>query len=646
MIKLLRYLKKKDWVLIIAILGLTILQVYCMMTLTDYIKGITQAITYLNYHNQAPVEFFTSFATNEQQQIAIKALLGGYTEWSQFDDATINSISSMIAAQGQDGSAVSGMIVAIRDAGVGDIWWNAGMMILSASGMILVQAIISIISAHIASSLATNVRFALNNRISSFSLAEINRFSTASLVTRATNDVQQVQFCLLLTFRMFFQAPVTAIWAILKINAVSWQLMLPTIIGVILLIFGMGVLLIFVMPKFKSIQKLIDRLNGITRENLSGIRVVHAYNAESYQEEKFAKANSTLTSTQLFTGNMMSMMSPYITIIMNGISIAVYWIGAVLINNPAETVTYSQLLSFMMLSTQIVMAFMMLLMMFYMVPRASVCAKRINEVLKTEPSIHDPEIEKERTEKGTIEFRDVSFAYPGATEDVIEHISFSAKKGETVAFIGATGSGKTTIVNLADRLYDVREGEVLVDGVNVKDLKQNTLHSLIAFVPQKGLLFKGTIKSNIAFGNPSLSDEEVVKAAEIAEADSFIREKEEGYEAPIAQGGSNVSGGQRQRLCIARAVAMKPEFIIFDDSFSALDFKTDRKVRENLRESEKDVTKLIVAQRIGTIMDADHIVVLNEGKMVGYGTHSELLRSCDVYREIALSQLSKEELGL
>lgn len=646
MIKLLRYLKKKDWVLIIAILGLTILQVYCMMTLTDYIKGITQAITYLNYHNQAPVEFFTSFATNEQQQIAIKALLGGYTEWSQFDDATINSISSMIAAQGQDGSAVSGMIVAIRDAGVGDIWWNAGMMILSASGMILVQAIISIISAHIASSLATNVRFALNNRISSFSLAEINRFSTASLVTRATNDVQQVQFCLLLTFRMFFQAPVTAIWAILKINAVSWQLMLPTIIGVILLIFGMGVLLIFVMPKFKSIQKLIDRLNGITRENLSGIRVVHAYNAESYQEEKFAKANSTLTSTQLFTGNMMSMMSPYITIIMNGISIAVYWIGAVLINNPTETVTYSQLLSFMMLSTQIVMAFMMLLMMFYMVPRASVCAKRINEVLKTEPSIHDPEIEIERTEKGTIEFRDVSFAYPGATEDVIEHISFSAKKGETVAFIGATGSGKTTIVNLADRLYDVREGEVLVDGVNVKDLKQNTLHSLIAFVPQKGLLFKGTIKSNIAFGNPSLSDEEVVKAAEIAEADSFIREKEEGYEAPIAQGGSNVSGGQRQRLCIARAVAMKPEFIIFDDSFSALDFKTDRKVRENLRESEKDVTKLIVAQRIGTIMDADHIVVLNEGKMVGYGTHSELLRSCDVYREIALSQLSKEELGL
>lgn len=647
MIKLLRYLKKRDWFLIVIILALAFLQVYCMMTLTDYIKGITQAITFLDYHNQGPLNFFLSFANgNAEMETTIKAALSGFTSWDQFSPEMINNIAGMVTAQGQDPAAVTSMLLSIRNATTGDIWWNAGMMILTATGMIAVQALISVIAAYIASRLATSLRNALNTQISSFSLAEINRFSTASLVTRATNDVQQVQFAILLSFRMFFQAPITAVWAILKINAVSWQLMLPTIIGVCLLIFGMFLLLVFVMPKFKVMQKLIDKLNGITRENLSGIRVVHAYNAEEYQEDKFALANRNLTKTQLFTGNAMSVMMPYITIIMNGISIAVYWIGASLINQPTETLTYSQLLSFMMLSTQIVMAFMMLLMMFYMLPRASVCAKRIQEVLDTKPSILDPEEEKERTEKGTITFKDVSFAYPGADNDVVEHISFSAKQGETIAFIGATGSGKTTIVNLADRLYDVKSGEVLVDGVNVKDLKQSTLHSLISYVPQKGLLFKGTVKSNIAFGNTSLSMEEVKKAAQIAEADSFINEMDQGYDASIAQGGSNVSGGQRQRLCIARAVAMNPEFIIFDDSFSALDFKTDRKVRDNLKENEKDVTKLIVAQRIGTIMDADHIVVLNEGKMVGYGTHEELLKSCDTYREIAFSQLSKEELGL
>lgn len=353
-----------------------------------------------------------------------------------------------------------------------------------------------------------------------------------------------------------------------------------------------------------------------------------------------------MTKTQLYTGGAMAIMSPYITIIMNGISVAVYWIGAYLINEPAETLTYSELLSFMMLSTQIVMSFMMLLMMFYMLPRASVCAKRITEVLNTKPSITDPETEEDRKEEGTITFNDVSFCYPGAESNVIEHISFSAKKGETIAFIGATGSGKTTIVNLVDRLYDVNSGEVLIDGVNVKNLKQSTLHSLISYVPQKGLLFKGTVKSNIAFGNVNLSDDEIKNAAKIAEADSFIQQMEQGYDSPIAQGGSNVSGGQKQRLCIARAVAMKPEILIFDDSFSALDFKTDRQVRDNLKEKEKDVTKLIVAQRIGTIMDADHIVVLSDGKMVGYGTHHELLSTCPTYREIALSQLSKEELGL
>lgn len=646
MIKLLRYLKKRDWFLIVVILGLAVLQVYCMMTLTDYIKGITQAITYLNYHNMQPVGFFTSFANGDPAKIAIIEASIGNLSWEQITDQFINALTNSLTLDGQSASSVATMIMSVRDASVGDIWWNAGMMILSATGMIAVQTVISVISAYIASRLATSVRSALNTQISSFSLAEINKFSTASLVTRATNDVQQVQFAILLSFRMFFQAPITAIWAIVKINAVSWKLMLPTIAGVVLLVIGMILLLVFVMPKFKSMQKLIDKLNGITRENLSGIRVVHAYNAEDYQEKKFEKANTALTKTQLFTGNAMAIMSPYITIIMNGISVAVYWIGAYLINEPAETLTYSELLSFMMLSTQIVMSFMMLLMMFYMIPRASVCAKRIIEVLNTKPSIIDPEAEEERKEEGTVTFNDVSFCYPGAESNVIEHISFSAKKGETIAFIGATGSGKTTVVNLVDRLYDVNSGEVLIDGVNVKNLKQSTLHSLISYVPQKGLLFKGTVKSNIAFGNVELSDDEIKNAAKIAEADSFIQQMENGYDSSIAQGGSNVSGGQKQRLCIARAVAMKPEIMIFDDSFSALDFKTDRQVRDNLKEKEKDVTKLIVAQRIGTIMDADHIVVLSDGKMVGYGTHQELLSTCPTYREIALSQLSKEELGL
>ena len=639
MLKLLRYLRKRDWFLAVVIIGLTVLQVYCMMTLTDYIQGITQSITYLSYHNGS-----------------VSSLVNGAPDSLTWADIVNNIdfyVNIIATARGLDPVADSAsiasikeMILSICNAGTGDIWWNAGMMVLSASGMIAVQAVISIISAYIASDLATKVRSELNNKISSFSLAEINKFSTASLVTRTTNDVQQFQFALLLTFRMFFAAPVTAIWAILKINAVSWQLMMPTVVGVLLLVFGMALLLIFVMPKFKSMQKLIDRLNGITRENLSGIRVVHAYNAENYQETKFEKANTNLTKTQLFTGSAMAIMSPYITIVMNGISIAIYWIGAALINDPTETITYSQILSFMMLSIQIIMAFMMLLMMFYMLPRASVCAKRIDEVLKTESSIVDPEVEDERKEKGTIVFDDVSFAYPGADSNVIEHISFAAKQGETVAFIGATGSGKTTIVNLADRLYDAKEGSVFVDGVDVRHLKQKTLHSLIGYVPQKGLLFKGTISSNVAFGNENLSADEIKEACQIAEADSFINEMDKGYDAPIAQGGTNVSGGQRQRLCIARAVASKPEILIFDDSFSALDFKTDKKVRDNLREREKNATKLIVAQRIGTIMDADHIVVLSEGKMVGYGNHQELLKNCDVYRDIALSQLSKEELGL
>ena len=632
MLRLLRYLKKRDYALIVGIIALTILQVYCMMTLMDYIQGITQAITYVNYHMQGVEGVFGPGSS----------VL--YPDW----DAVKNNVDAlalmMAASNGQDVETIKGILLSIVNASSADIWWNAGMMILMALGLISCQGVISIMSANIASSMATRVRTELNNKISSFSLAEINKFSTESLVTRTTNDLQQFQFSLLWTFRMFFTAPTTAIWAIVKINAVSWKLMLPTILGILLLVIGMAVLLIFVMPKFKVTQRLIDRLNGITRENLSGIRVVHAYNAEDYQEDKFKKVNSDLTKMQLFTGRAMAIMSPFINLVMNGISVSVYWIGAIMINDPVETLTYAQILSFMMLSTQIVMSFMMLLMMFYMLPRASVCAKRIDEVLKTEPSIQDPEVEKETTEKGTLVFNHVSFRYPGADNDIIEDISFSMKQGETLAIVGETGSGKSTLVNLIARLYDTTRGEVLLDGVNVKDLKQSTIHNLVGFVPQRGLLFKGTVASNIAFGQSEPSQEKIEFASKIACADSFIQEMPEKYQAPIAQGGTNVSGGQKQRLCIARAIYSDPEFLVFDDSFSALDFKTDRQVRENLSQSK--ASKIIVAQRIGTIMDADHIVVLSEGKMVGYGKHKELLSTCPTYRDIALSQLSKEELGL
>ena len=379
---------------------------------------------------------------------------------------------------------------------------------------------------------------------------------------------------------------------------------------------------------------------------MTGIRVVRAFNAEDYQEQKFLKANGNLTKSQLFTGRMLSLMSPVMMIIMNGLTLSVYWIGATLMQNGSTTLNYASVSAFSSLATQIVMAFMMLLMMFILWPRASVSAKRINEVLQTQNSILDPENEKKTTEVGTVEFKDVSFRYPDAEADILEHISFRANKGDTVAFIGSTGSGKSTLVNLVTRLYDCTEGEVLVDGVNVKELRQKTLRSKIGFVPQKGVLFSGTVFSNIGFGRDSLTKEQCDRALRIACADEFVAKMEGGQEAPIAQGGTNVSGGQRQRLCIARAIAIEPEIFVFDDSFSALDFKTDRTVRDNLAREEKEATKLIVAQRIGTIMDADLILVLQEGKVVGQGRHKELLQTCPVYRDIALSQLSKEELGI
>lgn len=579
MFKLLKNLKKKDYFLIILILGLTFVQVWSTMELMDYISGITKAI----------------------QEASLK-----------------NSTS--------------------------DIWYNGLMMVVMALVMVLCQAIISIISSFVSSRLAMNIRMQVNDKVQSFSLAEINQFSTASLITRTTNDIQTYQMTLLLVFRMFFAAPITVLWAIFKIQSVSWTLMLPALIGIVLLVFLILSIVLVVMPKNKLSQRLLDKINGIIRENVSGIRVVHAYNALEYQENKFNKVNEELRKTQSFIGKGMALMMPSITIVMNLVSLLVYWVGASLINK-GDT-NYPEVLSMMMLSTQLVMSFMMLLLMFYMIPRASVSAKRINEVLETKVSINDPLEEEERKSVGQIEFKNVSFKYPNSESNIISNISFKVKKGETIAFIGETGCGKSTIINLLSRLYDASEGEVLIDDVNIKNLKLETINNLVGVVPQKALLFSGSIKYNIAFGKKEIDDNRVIESAKIAEADSFINLMSDGYNSNIAQGGTNVSGGQRQRLCIARALYENHEFLVFDDSFSALDFKTDKKVRDNLREYKKDCTKLIVAQRIGTIMDADQIVVLEEGKIKGIGKHEELLRNCREYLDIALSQLSKEELGL
>lgn len=580
MIKLYKKLRPVDWVLLAVLLGLTVLQVWCTMLLVDYTKEIITAIT--------------------------KVSLGLAT--------------------------------------TGDIWYNGGMMLLVAGGSGVAQTLVGLIASFVSANLSARIRTEVYNKVDGFSIAERDKFSTPSLITRTTNDVQQVQMANILMLRMAVAAPITAVWAILKIQTASTQLTVATIVAVVLLVAFLALLMVFVMPKFKIMQKLVDRLNGVSRENLTGIRVIRAYNAEDYQQRKFEEANERITKTQLFTGRMMSLMSPVMMLIMNGVSLAIYWLGASLINE--GTTDYATVAAFMQLASQIIMAFMMVMMMFVLLPRAQVSAKRINEVLETPLSVADPETEQPLTEVGTVEFKDVSFEYSDSDEKVIQNISFKAEKGETVAFIGSTGSGKSTLINLVPRFFDATEGQVLVDGVDVRNLKQSTLRRLIGYVPQKGVLFSGTVKSNIAFGVPDLSDEEIISAAKVAEADEFVSRMENGYDSAISQGGKNVSGGQKQRLSIARAVAVKPEIFIFDDSFSALDYKTDKKVRENLKAAADGATKLIVAQRIGTIMDADKIIVLDSGKAVGIGTHKELLNTCDIYREIALSQLSKEELGL
>ena len=578
-----------------------------------------------------------------------------------------------------------------------DVWVAGGKMLAVALGAMLTTVAVGFITARVSASFTQRLRSMQFRRVESFGPEELNRFSTASLITRSTNDVTQIQMFLTMGLLMLVQSPIMAVWAIAKIAGKGVEWTAATGVSLVLVMGAVAIIMAMVMPKFRSMQALTDNINRVARENLTGLRVVRAYNAEDYQQGKFDKANRDLTDTQLFTNRAMSIMMPLINTVMNGLTLAVYWIGAYLIDAAGlmdKLTLFSNMVVFSSYAIQVIMSFLMMSMVFVLWPRADVSAKRILEVLDTEPHVTDGT----RTEgaknadgtlvRGRVEFRDVSFTYPDAREPMLEHVSFTAQPGQTVAFIGSTGSGKTTLVNLVPRFYDATDGQVLVDGVDVKDYTLQSLRDKIGYVPQQSVMFKGTVASNVAFGDKSqagvlpagesmadveiadtstpqgrarekallaesehgttLSEaqmEDVRQAVAVAKADEFVTRMDGTYEAPIAQGGTNVSGGQKQRLSIARAVWRHPEILVFDDSFSALDFRTDHDVREALAREAGDATKLIVAQRIGTIMDADRIIVLDQGRVVGQGTHKELLRDCEVYRQIAESQLSEAELA-
>lgn len=541
-----------------------------------------------------------------------------------------------------------------------DIWVAGGKMLLVSLGSVACAIVTGYIAARVGASFSQRLRSLEFNKVESFGPAEMSRFSTASLITRSTNDITQIQMFITMGLMMIVKSPIMAVWAICKIAGKGFEWTVATGIAVVVLMAAICVIMFFVMPKFKAMQRLTDNINLVARENLTGLRVVRAYNAEDYQEAKFTKANKELTDTQLFTNRAMAIMMPLMNTIMNGLMLAVYWIGAYLIDAADLTdklTTFANMVVFSSYSVQVIMSFLLMSMVFVLWPRADVSAQRVLEVIDTKPLIIDgTHTEGEPGKQGEIEFRNVSFTYPDSRKAMLEGISFTAKKGQTVAFIGSTGSGKSSLINLVPRFYDATQGQVLVDGVDVRDYTLKALRDKIGYVPQQSFLFKGTIASNVSYGDKSGSksgSEEagtdadmanVRKACEVAQATEFVEKKDDTYESSIAQGGSNVSGGQKQRLSIARAVYRHPEILIFDDSFSALDFKTDRAVRDALAKEAKDSTKLIVAQRIGTIMNADRIVVLDQGKVVGQGTHEELLDNCDVYRQIAQSQLSEDEL--
>lgn len=531
-----------------------------------------------------------------------------------------------------------------------DILTNGFYMLLCALGSLILAMIVGYFVANLSSSFSMKVRKKLFTKVEDLSIHEIKMFKTDSLITRTTNDITQVEMLIGMGLQLLIKAPITAIWAITKIlnKSIEWSIITAVAVGILL--FVIGFLMIIVMPKFKIVQKLTDKINGVTRENLTGIRVVRAFNAEKYQEEKFKEVNDSLTNQQLFNQKSFAIMSPIMYLIMNCLTLCIYFVGSYLIRDAMisdKIALFGDMVVFSSYAMQVIMSFLMLAMIFMMIPRASVSATRINEVLETEISVEDGELTEDITEEvGTVEFKNVSFKYPDAEEYLLKDISFKANRGETVAFIGSTGSGKSTLINLVPRFYDATEGEVLVDGVNVREYKQEFLYNKLGYVPQKAVMFNGTIKSNVSYGkSKNEKNMDIIKdAIRVAQAQEFVLKTDDKYDTHIAQGGTNISGGQKQRLAIARAIAREPEIYIFDDSFSALDYKTDAVLRAELKKYTKDSTSLIVAQRIGTIMNADKILVLDNGECVGMGTHKELLKNCDVYKQIALSQLSKEEL--
>lgn len=579
LIKLMKNLKIIDYLFILVVIGLVVLQVYLDLKLPDFTSGIMTELGKIKYG---------------------------------------------------------------IDVDLAVIWKNGGLMLACAFGSLGSAILVRFCTAAISARLAYNVRAKVYNKIQGFSLAEINKFSTASLITRTTNDITHVQTFVSMGMQALIKAPILAVWSVIKILNKSWQWSVAIGVAVGFLLLMVTVIVLFAVPKFKKIQTMTDDMNRITRENLTGIRVIRSANAEDYQNEKFEENNEKLTKTNLFVNKIMGIMSPGMTLLMSGLSLSIYWIGSYIVKDDAGI---ADMTIFMQYGMQVVMAFMLMIMLFILLPRTLVASKRINEVLDTKESIVPGSYVDENFDgKASVVFDHVAFKYPDADEYVLKDISFEAHEGETIAFIGSTGSGKSTLINLIPRLYDATEGEILIDGVNVKDYNLENLNKKIGYVPQRGILFSGTVKSNIDFGDNNADDETVKKAISVAQASNFVSRMSDGVNSPIAQGGTNVSGGQKQRLSIARAIARKPEILIFDDSFSALDYKTDRKLRSALKKHTGSVTKFIVAQRIGTIKDADKIIVLDSGEMVGMGTHEELLKNCQVYQEIALSQLSKEEL--
>jgi len=525
------------------------------------------------------------------------------------------------------------------------VWQNGGMIMMYVAISAIISVIISLISSIISSGFANRLRKNIFVKVGTFGMAEINQFSTASLITRSTNDVVQVKQVIMMIMRMFMYAPIMAVSALLKITSINATLTWTTFAFVAIMFAFVATIMALVVRKFVLMQKQTDELNNVARENLTGIRVVRANNAENLQEEKFKKVNDNLTATSLFVNRVTAFMFPSMQLIMNGLNVALYWIGATLILNPEVTINFLQISEFSQYAVQVLMSFLMVSVLFIMLPRGSVSAKRINEVLETNTTIKSGALDPGPNGlAGDIEFKNVCFKYPGANEYVLKDISFEAHEGQTIAFLGTTGSGKSTLVNLLARFYDCTDGEILVDGINIKDYKFSNLNSRLGYISQKSYLFGGTIAENVAYGAPDATEEQIFDALEIAQATDFVNNLDGKLHFVVAQGGKNLSGGQKQRISIARAIIKKPEILIFDDSFSALDYKTDRALRIALTQKCKNITKLIVAQRIGTILDADKIIVLQDGQIVGIGKHADLMQNCEQYKQIALSQLSEEEL--